>query len=97
VEGVRRRAARESRLTSAAEDESTGTRGGVGGASAVEEELTVFASSIQELHISIIIDRSCIFRSPFASSVGGNFFDAQCRKTLILSLDLHLRPPLEIA
>jgi hypothetical protein len=62
----------------------------------VEEELTVFASSVQEFHISVIVDRSCIFGSPFASSVGSNFFDAQCHKTLILSLDLHLRPPLEI-
>jgi hypothetical protein len=52
---VRRRAARESRAALAVEDESTRTRG-VGGASAVEEELTVFASSVQELHISVIVD-----------------------------------------
>jgi hypothetical protein len=88
--------ARESQPASATEDESTRMRGGVGEASIVEEELTVFASSIQELHISVIVDRSCIFGS-LASSIGGNFFDAQCHKILILSLDLHLRPPLDIA
>jgi hypothetical protein len=89
--------ARESQLASATEDESTRMRGGVGEASTVEEELTVFASSIQELYISVIVYRSCIFGSPFASSIGGNFFDAQCHKIIILSLDLHLRPPLDIA
>jgi hypothetical protein len=68
----------ESRPASATEDESTGTRGGVDGVSAVEEELTIFTSFIQELPISVIMDKSCIFDSPFASSVRDNFFDAQC-------------------
>jgi hypothetical protein len=58
----------ESRPASATEDESIGTRGGVDRVSAVEEELTIFTSFIQELHISVIMDKSCIFDSPFASS-----------------------------
>jgi hypothetical protein len=60
-------------------------------------QLTVFASPFQELHISGIVDRSSFFGSPFGSTVGSNFCDAQCRKTHILSLDLYLSSPLEIA
>jgi hypothetical protein len=48
-------------------------------------QLTVFAV--------LIGDRRSFFGSPFGSCIGGNFCDAQCHKTPILSLDLHLSSP----
>jgi hypothetical protein len=56
----------------------------------------VFVSSIDELYLLVTVEASSIFRSQFGSSVGGDFCDAQCRGTLILSLDSSLSPLLEI-
>jgi hypothetical protein len=39
---------------------------------------TVFVGRVDELHLSIMMDRSSISASPFGSSIGEEFRSAQC-------------------
>jgi hypothetical protein len=47
---------------------------------------TVFAGGVDELHLSITVERSSISASPFGSSVGEEFRSIQCRRRAILSI-----------
>jgi hypothetical protein len=67
-----------------------------GGGRGRRGQLIVFVSSIDELYLLVTVEASFIFRSRFGSSVGGDFCDAQCHGTTILSLDSSLSPLLEI-
>jgi hypothetical protein len=55
--------------------------------------VTVSASSLHEIHLSITVNTSSIFESPFGLSFGGVFRDTQCCGAPIFDLDLGLSPP----
>jgi hypothetical protein len=56
-----------------------------GGASSCPRR-TVFVGGVDELHLSITMERHSIFASPFGSSVGEEFHSAQCHRRAILGI-----------